>query len=84
MHHSVGRHGGTSLLDCASANVSSESQNRADIVCLVLLSSLALSSGASERVGEMPDARTPEDIAPANNPVGKVVMLSCTGHRSDV
>jgi hypothetical protein len=40
MHHSVERHGGMSLLYCASANTPSESQSRADIVYLVFYSSL--------------------------------------------
>jgi len=39
LHHSVESLGGMSLLDCASANVPSESQSRAD-VCLVFWSSL--------------------------------------------
>ena len=37
--HSVESHGGMVLLDCASANAPSESQSRADIVCLVFRSS---------------------------------------------
>jgi len=73
MHHSGESHGGMSLLDCANAKASSESQSRADNVCLVF-SSLLRPEASLKVLSDPCTRRAPKKELPRPMEVSQVSM----------